>query len=181
MNSRRRVNSVVRRLPHKRARSMIRLLLTVLLCSSCALAAQSKRPSRKADILRLEEDWRSAQQHNDRAAFDRLLAPEVTFVGTSGSLRDKKDYIASRAGSSIPRAATYTVHDLSVRFYGWTAIVTGTEETTGEGITYKGRFTHVWARRAGRWQLVAIQRTDIATLTTRTQQIFGGERRKAVA
>jgi ketosteroid isomerase-like protein len=141
---------------------MIRLILTFFLCSSCALAGQSTRLSRKAEILRLEEAWRSAQQHNDRAAFDRLLAPDVTFVGTSGSLRDKKGYAASRAGSWIPRATTYTVGDLSVRFYGRVGIVTGTEETTGEGVTNKGRFTHVWARRAGRWQLVAIQRTDIA-------------------
>lgn len=112
--------------------------------------------------MRLEEAWRNAQQHNDNAAFERLLAPDVTFVGTSGSLRDKKGYAASRAGSWITRAATYTVHDLSVRFYGPVAIVTGTEETTGEGVTNKARFTHVWVRRAGRWQLVAIQRTDIA-------------------
>jgi len=141
---------------------MIRLVLTIFLCASGALAGQSKRPLRKAEILRLEEAWRSAQQHNDRDAFDRLLGPDVTFVGTSGSLRDKKDYVASRSASWIPRAATYTVHDLSVRFYDWVSIVTGIEETTGEGVTNKGRFTHVWARRAGRWQLVAIQRTDIA-------------------
>ena len=141
---------------------MTRLIPGILLCSSVALAGQSSRPARKAEILRLEEAWRTAQQHNDRVAFDRLLATDVTFVGTSGSLRDKKDYIESRAGSWIPRAGTYTIHDLSVRFYGGVAIVTGTGETTGEGVTNKARFTHVWGRRAGRWQLVAIQRTDIA-------------------
>lgn len=143
-------------------RIMTKLVLSLLLGTSVALAGQSSRPSSKAEILRLEEAWRSAQQHNDRAAFDRLLAPDVTFVGTSGSLRDKESYTASRGGSWIPRAATYTVGNLSVRFYGRVAIVTGTGETTGEGVTNKARFTHVWARRVGRWQLVAIQRTDIA-------------------
>ena len=141
---------------------MIRLLLSILLCSSVALAGQSARPAGKAEILRLEEAWRTAQQHTDRAAFDRLLAADVSFVGTSGSLRNKKGYVESRADSSIPRATTYTIRDLSVRFYGRVAVVTGTEETTGEGVAYSGRFTHVWARRAGRWQLVAIQRTGIA-------------------
>ena len=140
---------------------MIRFVITIFLCSSCVLAGQNKRPSRKAEILRLEEAWRSAQQNNDRTAFDRLLATDVTFVGTSGSLRDKKDYVASRAASWIPRATSYTIHDLSVRFFGGVCIVTGTEETTGTGVANKGRFTHVWARRAGRWQLVAIQRTNI--------------------
>ena len=141
---------------------MTKLVLCFLICTSVVLAGQSTRSSRKSEILRLEDAWRTAQHHNDGVAFDRLLAPDVSFVGTSGSLRDKKGYAASRAGSWIPRAATYTVRDLSVRFYGRVAIVTGTEETTGEGVTNKGRFTHVWARRVGRWQLVAIQRTDIA-------------------
>jgi ketosteroid isomerase-like protein len=141
---------------------MTRLISVILLCSSVPVAGQTSSPARKAEILRLEEAWRSAQQHNDRVAFDRLLATDVSFVGTSGSLRDKKDFIESRAGSWIPRAATYTIHDLSVRFYGSVAIVTGTGETTGEGVTNKARFTHVWTRRSGRWQLVAIQRTDIA-------------------
>jgi len=141
---------------------MTRVLLITFLCCSVAWGGQTTRRSDKASILELEELWRKAQHDNDKAAFDRLLASDVSFVGTSGSLRDKKDYIASRAGSWIPHATTYTIRDLSVRFYGRVAIVTGTEETTGERVANKGRFTHVWARRAGHWQLVAIQRTDIA-------------------
>jgi hypothetical protein len=139
---------------------MARLLTVFFFSSSLALAGQTGRP-RKAEILRLEEEWRSAQLHNDKAAFDRLLAPDLSFVGTSGSLRDKRGYVASRGGSWIPRAATYTIREVSVRFYGRVAIVTGTEETTGEGVANKARFTHVWAGRQGRWRMVAIQRTDI--------------------
>ena len=140
---------------------MMRLLLCILLCCS-PLFGQSVRRASTAVILRLEEAWRAAQQHDDHAAFDRLLADDVSFVGTSGSLRNKKDYVQSRGGSWIQRAETYTIRDLSVRFYGRTAIVTGTGETTGEGVANKARFTDVWARRARRWQLVAVERTDIA-------------------
>ena len=146
----------------QRGRNMTRVLLITFLCCSVALGGQTTRRSRKAEILELEKLWRDAQHNNDKAAFDHLLASDVSFVGTSGSLRDKKGYIASRAGSWIPGATTYTVRNLSVRFYVRVAIVTGTEETTGERVTNKARFTHVWARRAGPWQLVAIQRTDIA-------------------
>ena len=137
------------------------LLIVLFVCSAVALNGQTRRPTRRAQILHLEEAWRSAQQHNDKAAFDRLLAPEVSFVGTSGSLRDKAGFIASRGGSWIPRATTYTVEVVSVRFYGRVAIVTGIGETTGEGVADKARFTHVWALRQGQWQLVAIQRTDV--------------------
>jgi len=135
---------------------------------SCLLAAGSK-PAPVSDssrvvqaVLVLEEQWRAAQQMNDTLAFRRLLAPELSFVGTSGSLRDVRGFIDSRSGSMIPRAATYTISDLRVRVYYRVAIVTGQEATTGEGVAFAGRFTHVWVLKDRGWHLVAIQRTNIA-------------------
>jgi hypothetical protein len=77
-------------------------------------------------------------------------------------LRDRADYIASRATSSIPHASRYEYSELRVRVLGCVVIVTGRGATTGEGVAFEARFTDVWAQREGRWQLVAIQRTDIA-------------------
>jgi len=116
----------------------------------------------QSTILQMEEQWRVAQHTNDAAAYSRLLAPDVTFIGTSGSLRDRADYIASRASSALPQASVYEFSELRVRMFGTVAIVTGREETLGQRTAFQARFTHVWARRNGRWQLVAIQRTDIA-------------------
>lgn len=113
-------------------------------------------------IRRLEQQWRAAQESNDTAAFRRLLAPDVTFVGTSGSLRDREGFIASRAQSWIPRATAFTVDELRLRAYGTLVIVTGRATTTGEGVAARGRFTDVWARRGNAWVLVAVQRTEIA-------------------
>jgi len=135
-------------------------ILLVLCCLPIGGFAQTVSP-RRAEILRLEDRWREAQHRNDKAAFDQLLSADLTFIGTSGSSRSKTDFIASRKDSWIPRANTYTYSEISVRFYGGTAIVTGREATTGTGVTFQGRFTHVWAKRHGKWFLVAIQRTDI--------------------
>ena len=149
-----------------------RTFLTVLLvCTSTAHGSQVRHTQREAEILKLEEQWRGAQQHNDKAAFDRLLAPDVTFVGTSGSFRNKAEYIASRGGSWIPRASSYTIDGLAVRFYGDTAVVTGRETTTGAGVAAQGRFTHVWVHPPRRWQLVAIQRTGISSDTRQSSNI----------
>ena len=84
---------------------MARLLMILFLCSP--VAGQTAQSFRK--ILRLEEAWRSAQQRNDKAAFDRLLAADVSFVGTSGSLRDKGGFGRSCEGSGIPRAPPWRV------------------------------------------------------------------------
>ena len=138
------------------------VIMLLLCCSPAAVAAQTKKHSRGEEILRLEDQWREAQQRNDKAAFERLLSPNLTFVGTSGSFRTKTGFIASRDKSWIPRAETYTSTEVSVRFYGETAIVTGLGATTGAGVTAKARFTHVWAKSNEKWLLVAIQRTEVS-------------------
>jgi len=140
---------------------MKRAIITFLLCCSPAGVVAQTSPQSRNEILRLEDRWRLAQQQNDKTAYDQLLSADLTFIGTSGSFRDKTEFIASRKDSWIPRSETYTYSEMTVRFYGSAAIVTGREATTGTGVAFQGRFTHVWAKRQGRWQLVAIQRTDI--------------------
>ena len=136
------------------------VFIFLLCCSAVGVMAQNTIQARK-EILRLEDRWREAQHQNDKDAYDQLLSADLTFIGTSGSFRDKTGFIASRKDSWIPRSETYTYSEMTVRFYGNAAVVTGREATTGAGVAFQGRFTHVWAKRQGKWQLVAIQRTDI--------------------
>ena len=133
----------------------------MLCCLVHAAAGQAKDDRRGREIMRLEGEWREAQQHNDRAGFERLLSPKLTFVGTSGSFRDKPGFIARRGGSWILRAEAYTYADLAVRVCGKAAIVNGLEATTGAGVAAQARFTHVWARSKRKWLLVAVQRTEV--------------------
>jgi len=136
------------------------VIIFLLCCSPVGVMAQNTIQASK-EILRLEDRWREAQHQNDKDAYDQLLSADLTFIGTSGSFRDKTGFIASRKDSWIPRSETYTYSEMTVRFYGSAAIVTGREATTGTGVAFQGRFTHVWAKRQGRWRLVAIQRTNI--------------------
>lgn len=136
------------------------IIIFLLCCSPVGVMAQNTIQARK-EILGLEDRWREAQHQNDKDAYDQLLSADLTFIGTSGSFRDKAGFIASRKDSWIPRSETYAYSEMTVRFYGSAAIVTGREATTGTGVAFRGRFTHVWAKRQGRWRLVAIQRTNI--------------------
>ncbi|MFL5500344.1 MAG: nuclear transport factor 2 family protein, partial [Gemmatimonadaceae bacterium] len=88
-----------------------RFAVIALFLPFTGLAQQSSSSNVETAIRQLEERWRVAQQTNDTTAFRELLAPDVTFIGTSGSLRDRAGYIASRAGSWIPRAAQFRVDD----------------------------------------------------------------------
>ena len=71
---------------------------------------------------------------------DSRYASDVTFIGTSGTLRDRADYIASRSGSWIPKSTSFTVDELRLRTYGAVVIVTGRETSTGAGTQAKGTF-----------------------------------------
>jgi ketosteroid isomerase-like protein len=137
-------------------------LAVIGLCFPVALSAQRSAGNRvDATIRQLEERWRVAEQANDTAEFRGLLAPDVTFIGTYGTLRDRAGYIASRSGGWMPPSAQFDIDELRVRPYGATVIVTGRETETGPGARARGRFTHIWARRGGRWTLVALQRTEV--------------------
>lgn len=137
-------------------------ILCVLLAAGAPIAAASEVGQVESTIRKLEDRWRVAQHKNDAATLALLLAPDLTFIGTSGAMRDRQGYIASRASSAIPQAASYEYSELRVRVFDAVAIVTGHEATTGQGTTFQGRFTHVWALRSGEWRLVAIQRTEVA-------------------
>jgi ketosteroid isomerase-like protein len=138
-------------------------VVVVSLVLPVAMVAQQP-PSHAVDttIRRLEERWRAAQQANDTVAFRELLAPELTVIGTSGSLRDRVGYIASRSTSWIPHSSQFSVDELHLRPYGTTVVVTGRETAAGSGPRVTARFTHVWAQRGRIWTLVAVQRTEIA-------------------
>jgi uncharacterized protein (TIGR02246 family) len=138
------------------------ILVLALIAAGPRIVADAMPGPVEARIRELEEQWRVAQRKNDATAFMTLLAPDVTFIGTSGSLRDRANYMASRGSSWIPRAETFEFRELEVRSFGSVAIVTGRGETTGQGVAAQIRFTDVWAERRGVWQLVATQRTDIA-------------------
>jgi hypothetical protein len=144
---------------------MLGLIAALSLTATVARSHVAQDSTATALILRLERAWWDAQQHDDTVVFMRLLAPDLTFIGTSGSLRDRASFIASRQGSWIPRAATFTLTELRVRVYGTVAVVTGRGATTGAGVAGSARFTDVWLLRAGTWQLVVVQRTEIASPT----------------
>jgi hypothetical protein len=127
-----------------------------------SLAVPANSSDARLVILQLEDQWRVAQHQNNRGALEALLSEDLTFIGTSGSMRGRADFLASRSTSALPRALTYEYSDVVVRLYGAVAVVTGRESTTGEGTTFEARFIPVWTERAGTWRLVAIQRTDIA-------------------
>ena len=129
------------------------------------------------EIKKLELEWFDSYVRGDRAAFDLIVADDVVMTYANGKVGNKSEAIAE---IKAPADASYslTSDDVQVRVYGDTAIVTGrvTEKGTfnGRSLNSQSRYTDVWVRRNGRWQVVSAQSTRLpqgpspATAATKT-------------
>lgn len=92
-----------------------------------------------------------------------MLAPEWSVIHITGDIITK----AQAVRMCLDPAVSFTSMDidqLSIRSYGDAAIATGrtTATTSGDAAqTVRLRFTDVFVRRNGRWEIVASQATRI--------------------
>lgn len=114
----------------------------------------------EAELMQLERDIGTANIKRDKAFFERVEADEFIFTDSSGGITTKSEDVASldKPPGEI-RLISYLVDEMKVFVYGKTAVVTGRVTTISRGkdreITGKSRFTDVFVKRSGRWQLVA--------------------------
>jgi ketosteroid isomerase-like protein len=122
------------------------------------------RPAVRAEILALENQWATAIERQDAAAFERLAAEDFRFIEEDGHVLNRAQYIAAR--SHNPENVESAVQDeIEVRQYGDVAIATGRSTIRGTrgGVpfVYRFRWTDVYVRRTGRWQAVSGQLTPL--------------------
>ena len=116
-------------------------------------------------VLRLENEGREATLKNDLPANDRLLADNWINVNADGSVTTKAKLL------ELLKAGSFTIlsienDEVMVRVFGEAAVVTGRSTTkrageSGEILTRQVRFTRVYARNQGRWQVVSAHNTLI--------------------
>ncbi|HEX2640804.1 MAG TPA: nuclear transport factor 2 family protein, partial [Pyrinomonadaceae bacterium] len=129
-------------------------------------AAQSNEKSvakpnkTEAELMQLERDIGDANVRRDKAFFERVEADEFVFTDSGGGITTKAEDVASLdkpAGEF--KLASYVVDEMKVRVYGNTGVVTGRTTTTLRGkdreVVNRSRFTDVFVKRDGRWQIVA--------------------------
>jgi ketosteroid isomerase-like protein len=118
----------------------------------------------RAEILAVENQWASAIERQDAAAFERLAAEDFRFIDENGRVLNRAQYIADR--SHNPDNVESAIQDeIEVRQYGDAAIATGRSilhgTRDGAPFVYRFRWTDVYVRRAGRWQPVSGQLTAL--------------------
>ena len=109
-------------------------------------------------IRKLDNERIQAQIHADVAALERIYADDFIGVGPSGTVRTKPQVISDFTSGGL-KFQSITTDEVQVRVYGNTAVETGRSIMIGQDknkvVPRDNRFTRVWVKLDGRWQLVA--------------------------
>jgi ketosteroid isomerase-like protein len=142
------------------------LIAAALVIGGCGRAPkhETNPEAVRAEILAIEDQWATAVERQDAAAFERLAAEDFRFIDENGRVFNRAQYIADR--SHNPDNAESAVQDeIEVRQYGDVALATGRSiihgTRDGARFVYRFRWTSVYVRRAGRWQAVSGQLTAL--------------------
>jgi ketosteroid isomerase-like protein len=115
-------------------------------------------------LVYLEREWTDADLKKDTSWFERNFADNFTAIASrTGSLTNKREEINSMKNATIDFEE---VSDMNVRMEGDTGIVTGIDrvkgkDEKGQPFDRTSRFTDVYVKRDGRWQVVSSQGTLI--------------------
>ena len=117
----------------------------------------------KREVLQAENERRAAVLRNDKAALDRILADDYRVVVMTGAVVDKGGELALYNGDRKPQVLT--ADEMEIRIYADTAVVIGRstikDVLRGQARDVQSRFTNVWVKRNGRWQVVSRQATEL--------------------
>ena len=158
---------------------MKRILVTVVLMIAAPALASSQTNDKKADakrnnnssveqeLMQLEKDGAAAAVKGDTTFLDRHTAANYIGTDPGGGVEDRAKMMAGAKAGNI-KFETMDLDDMSVRMAGKdTAVVTGRATIKGNlksGVDISGqyRFTDVWVKQEGRWQVMAWQATKVA-------------------
>jgi ketosteroid isomerase-like protein len=123
-------------------------------------AASNANRSEK-ELMETEDKWLEAGIRGDARAAEQLLAEDYQGMTPTGSVEDKSQFVASVRMGSL-RADSFHQDERYVRIFGETAVSTGRLSLKQQDGFTQTRYTRVYVRRQGRWQLFIMQTTRIA-------------------
>jgi ketosteroid isomerase-like protein len=136
-----------------RCRPCFMMVGLLLLFSELALSGTAEE-----ELLKLENAWSAAVINRDQAFLDRLCADEYISTSPDGLTADKRAEIVDLMSGRF-KWESAALSDMNVRVYGNAAVVTGLNTLKGiygdQDISGPYRFTDVFVKRDGRWQVVA--------------------------
>jgi ketosteroid isomerase-like protein len=115
-------------------------------------------------VVDLDKKRMAAMGQKDLAALDTLISDDLVYTHSTARLDTKKSLI----GAMESGATVYTEvvpSDVEAQDLGDTVVLTGKAQigvmSQGRPNSFAVRFTDVWSKKSGHWQMVAWQSTRL--------------------
>ena len=144
---------------------MRHLIAIVLVLVGALFPLRAEDGGRTKELTARETEFNQALLRGDWKAVEQIEADDLIFTNADGSVTHKSDDVSNLRSGDL-KVDSIEMSDVIVQNLGNVAVVTGKllerahYRTTDLSGTY--RFTDVWTRRLGRWQLVAGQETRVS-------------------
>ena len=148
---------------------MSKYVLSLLFLAVIVVSVQAQTTSREeADVRSAISKWADAVKNRDQKALDALFADDLFITDYSGGTRGKKEELEVLKPSETMKTVSVTNENIVVRVYdkSKTAVVTAVVkmvfEIGGKQSSMSMRYTSVWEKRKGNWQIVVLQTARVA-------------------
>ena len=144
-------------------------IIAIILFSVPAVAFSQASTASKNDeqtIRELEQKLSQLLTRLDKAALLNMMADEFISTDSASNVRNKQQELDSFQVPANVTFKSFDIEDENVRvFEGVTAIVTGLDilrfKYQGKDLEIPFRFTRVYMKRKGVWQIIAQHVTDV--------------------
>jgi len=132
--------------------------VTFCLLAGLVIRSGAQEKSDAATVRALELKWTESYKQRRVDVLSSLLAEDFVITIEDGSTYSKTGYISHSAEDSV-HVEVAEMSDIKVRMHGNTAVLTGAYHergtSKGKGYEYHDRFTDIWMKTGGKWQVVA--------------------------
>ncbi|HMQ02497.1 MAG TPA: nuclear transport factor 2 family protein [Pyrinomonadaceae bacterium] len=140
-------------------------ILLVFLFSVAAVSAQQKVTEAEMkigrEIMETITTWADAVRDRDAKRLDAILAEDAVITTLDGKVRGKAEEMEAMKPDQNLRASAVTNEDVGVKVFGEVGVVTALTRmkfvSNGAESNIAMRYTAVFVKRDGRWQIVALQ------------------------
>ncbi len=143
------------------ASGIIALIIVVSFISASGQATKMSRD--EIDVRLAVGTWANAVKSRDPRVLDTLFADDLFITDYTGGTRGKKEELEVLKPSDTVKTVSVTNENIVVRIYdkSKTAVVTAVVkmafDIAGKPSSITMRYTSVWEKRKGIWQLVVLQ------------------------
>lgn len=135
-----------------------------MLAALCAFALAASAQGPEKELRAVEEQRYRAMIQADLQALEKVLADDLVYVHSSGSIESKQQFLASIRSGGL-KYKKITPEDPRYRIAGNLAVVTGKSsvevEREGKPQSFRVRFTAVYEKSIAGWRLAAWQTTRL--------------------